>query len=232
MAQVKQKNLEEAKAAVGRAAAELVEEGMVIGLGTGTTARYLIDALAERCRQGLTIQGVATSEASLARAIAHGIPMLDIDEAGQIDLDFDGADEIDPEKRMIKGGGGALLREKMVATFASEMVVLIDESKRVGKLGRAPLPIEVVPFGHFHLEERLREMGYEPTLRRTDQGDPYTTDNGNYILDLKLAQPLEDPEFHHLRLRTLPGVVETGLFLNLAGRVLIGHADGTVTVWE
>ncbi len=232
MTQLDQKNLEAAKAAVGRAAAELVQEGMVIGLGTGTTARYLIDALIERHKAGLTIQAIATSEASQARAAAGGIPMLDIDEIDQIDIDFDGADEIDPKKRMIKGGGGALLREKMVACLADEMVVLIDETKKVAKLGRFGLPVEVVPFGARHIERQLAKMGYTPLLRRTSQGDPYVTDNGHYILDLKVDPPFEDPKHHHLQILSVPGVVETGLFLNLAGRVLVGHADGTVTVWE
>jgi ribose 5-phosphate isomerase A len=219
------------KEAVGRAAANLIEDGMVVGLGTGSTAHFFIAALGERCRQGLRIRGVATSEASLKQAQAEGIPTVSLDELSTlIDLDVDGADEIDHQKRMIKGGGGALVREKIIASTSKEMVVIVDSSKVVDRLGKFPLPVEIIPFGHKATIQKLRDLGYQGVLRRDKSGEIYVTDNHNYIYDIQFPQPTDDPERHDQVIQGIPGVVDTGFFFGLAGRVLVGHPDGKVKI--
>lgn len=221
---------EDAKKAAGRAAAELIENKMTIGLGTGSTAAFFIAHLGQRCRQGLKVAAVATSDLSLRLAQAAGIPLIDVNDIVSLDLTVDGADEIDPQKRMIKGGGGALFREKIIAAMSREMVVIIDEGKKVEQLGKFPLPVEISPFASkatlFHLEE----IGCRGTLRSTASGSLFTTDNGNYIFDVRFPSLLESPELINERIRSIPGVIETGLFLNMAGRVITGHANGTFTI--
>lgn len=221
----------QAKKNVGALAASMVEDGMTIGLGTGSTAACFINSLIQRCREGLKIQAVATSERSYQQGIAGGIPFADINQITRLDLCFDGADEIDPQKRMIKGGGGALLREKIVASMSQEMIVLIDASKQVPQLGAFPLPIEVIPFGISWTLLKIQELGLIGKLREAIDGTPYTTDEGHRIYDAHL--PKESPNLEKLQsqLLNIPGVVETGLFLHLAGRVLIGQPDGTIVEW-
>lgn len=221
--------INKAKAAVGKASAELVQDGMVVGLGTGSTAVYFIDHLASRYHQGLKIQAVATSQRSYDQAKSLGIPLLDINALTHIDITIDGADEIDPKKRMIKGGGGALLREKIIAYMSQEMVVIVDENKVVPSLGAFPLPIEIVPFAFSATLHHINEMGYHGILRKTSER-PYITDNGNFIYDVKLKYPCQDPEKVHADIRSIPGVVDTGFFFNLAGRVLVGNENGKVTI--
>ena len=205
------------KRAVGYHAAECIEDGMIVGLGTGSTAHYFIERLSERCREGLIIKAVASSNRSTEEA--HDIPMIDIGEIDTIDITVDGADEIDAQKRMIKGGGGALLREKIVASASREMIVIIDESKYVDHLGGVPLPVEILPFGQKATLRHIHELGYHGKLR------DFTTDNGNHIYDITTNVPKKA----HTDLIVIPGVVETGFFSGLAGRVFIGHADGSVT---
>lgn len=219
-----------AKQAVGMTAANLVEEGMVVGIGTGSTAAYFIDALAQRCRDGLSITGVATSKASAHRAQQGGIRIVDLDSIAAIDVAIDGADEIDSKKRMIKGGGGALLREKIIASIAREMVVIIDETKMVDHLGTFGLPIEIVPFGYTHTLRHLNELGYRGHLRKRKDAEPYLTDNGNYLCDLEFDGIISNPEELDRTLHQIVGVVETGLFLEMAGRVVIGYSGGRVEV--
>jgi len=216
-----------AKEAAGKAAAELIEEGMTVGIGTGSTARFFIEALAQRCRDGLQIRGVATSRGSHKLAKEAGIEMITVDEVKEIDIDVDGADEIDPKKRMIKGGGAALLREKIIASFAKEMIVIADASKQVDQLGAFGLPVEITPFGHTLTLKQIEQMGYRGALRTIHSGELVITDNRNYIIDLLFPQKIDDPEQVHRELSLLPGVVETGLFLTQAGRILIGQPDGT-----
>ena len=218
------------KRVVGVAAANMVEEGMMIGIGTGTTAACFIDALIARVRKGLSIKAVATSEESAGHAQSGGIPLLDIDAISSLDLAIDGADEVDPQRRLIKGGGGALLREKIIATLADEMLVMVDDSKLVDKLGTFGLPVEIVPFGYTHTLRQIQELGYKTTLRLGNGKEPYRTDNGNYLADISFSGLLDEPEMDDLVLRKIPGVIETGFFLGVAGRVLIGHADGTVDI--
>jgi ribose 5-phosphate isomerase A len=219
----------EAKRAAGRAAAELARSDMTIGLGTGSTVVHTLDRLGERIRTGLRIRGVSTSEATAARAREAGIPLCDLADVEQLDLTIDGADEIDPQKRMIKGGGGALLREKIVAAAAREMVVLVSENKLVDRLGRFPLPVELLTFGWKQTLRALERAGVAPALRRNRDGGHYLSDNGNLIADCALGV-IDDPPGLEQRLKAIPGVAEVGLFLGMAGRVYVGRSDGSVRV--
>lgn len=219
-----------AKEAAGKAAAAIVESGMVVGLGTGTTAAFLIAHLGRRCQQGLKIKAVATSQQSLELALVSGIPMEDPNAVEQIDITIDGADEIDPMKRMIKGAGGALLREKIIAHMSREMVVIIDSKKQVQQLGQVPLPVEIVPFAYPGTMHQLSLLGFKSTLRRTKTGQPYVSENQNYLIQVTLPFPCDNPEVVNQQIRMIPGVVETGLFLNMAGRIFIGHEDGHVEI--
>lgn len=225
-------SIAKAKKIVGEKAAAMVEDGMLIGLGTGTTASFFIASLINRCRSGLKITAVATSRASEKQAREGGIPFADINSLTSLDICFDGADEIDPQKRMIKGGGGALLREKIVATMSGEMVVLVDESKLVDKLGSFPLPVEICPFAFTATIARIEELGYKGKLRMVGANQKHITDNGNYIFDIKLSPHSPEPSQIHISLISIPGVVETGFFLEEAGRVLIGKNNGEVEIWS
>lgn len=220
------------KEAAAKAALPLIRDGMTVGLGTGSTAAYFIQHLIEKVRAGLKIQAVATSRRSEQLAQEGGIPLLDINAIENIDLTIDGADEIDSQRRMIKGGGGALLREKIIATHSREMVVIVDESKIVDRLGKFPLPVEVIPFAWKLTQRTIGKLGYSSDLRKNSDGSPFLTDNQNYILDLRMNATNDAPELMHAELKNIPGVVETGLFLRLAGRVFIGHGDGSVELWS
>jgi ribose 5-phosphate isomerase A len=219
------------KEAAGKEAAQLIKDGMTIGIGTGTTAAFFIKHLAKRVQDGLEIKAVATSERSYDLAAKLGIPMINIAELTHMDIAVDGADEIDPEKQMIKGGGGALLREKIIDSMAEEMVVIVDETKCVKQLGKFPLPVEILPFGYAATLEKLAKKNLKPALRRNAKGAPFVTDNSNYIADLHL-NAIENPEELNLALHLIPGVLETGLFINMAGRVVIGHPNGKTTLLE
>lgn len=219
-----------AKMAAGKAAAELVQEGMLIGLGTGSTAFFFIEALGKRCREGLKISAVATSQQSSRQAQLAGIPIEDPDTITTLDLTIDGADEIDHHKNMIKGGGGALLREKLLAHSSREMVVIIDETKLVDQLGTFPVPVEIARFAYHTTLERLKSKGYYGILRLTRDNAFYITDNGNYIVDIQFNAPITAPIEIHESLKGITGVLETGLFFNVANRVVIGYLDGFVKV--
>lgn len=214
------------KKRVGTFAAELIEEGSLVGLGTGSTAYFFIERLAERCHSGLHIQAVASSHASYELAQKKGIPLADIDTLTHIDITVDGADAVDPQKRLIKGGGGALLREKIIATMSKEVIIIVDDSKLLKTLGSHPLPVEIVPFATQATKHQIEALGFTGTYRKTLDGSPFITDNHNLIFDI--TSPLSSPELVHTALMQLPGVVETGLFFNLATQILIGHADGTI----
>lgn len=218
-----------AKQAAGYAAADLIEDGMLVGLGTGSTAAYFIERLIQRTKEGLSISAIATSQRSEQQAREGGIPIIDINTVTELDITVDGADEIDHQKRMIKGGGGALLREKIVASMSREMVVIVDEKKVVDQLGAFPLPIEVVPFAHPATLHKIQKLGYKGAFRKQENGNFYVTDNGNFIIDIHLGRD-SNPEKDNDTLRNIPGVVETGFFFNLAGRVIVGHADGSTNL--
>ncbi|MCB8819993.1 ribose-5-phosphate isomerase RpiA [Microvirga rosea] len=218
-------------------AAALVTDGMRLGLGTGSTAAFFVAALGARVRAGLSVVGIPTSEATLDQARREGIPLTTLDETPELDLTVDGADEIDDDLRLIKGGGGALLREKIVASASRRMIVIADGSKRVGRLGRFPLPIEVVPFGlratQVAIEKLLEtlEMSGELHLRRTADGTPYITDGGHFIFDAHLKR-IDKPNVLASTLNNLPGVVEHGLFIGLATGAILATGQGLVELGQ
>ena len=218
-----------AKRVAAEAAAKLVEDGMLVGLGTGSTVRHLVVALGRRVREGLRIVGVPTSTETEALALTHGITLAE-PEGAAIDLAIDGADEVERGTlRLIKGLGGALLREKIVAEASRRFVVVADASKLVATLGaRAPLPVEVVRFGQNATARRLADLGGRPVLRRDAGGLPFVTDGGNVIFDCAGFAPIRDPFTLQRQLRSIAGVVETGLFMDCAERAVIGAADGSV----
>ena len=215
------------KQMVGEEAVKYIENGMVIGIGSGTTAAYMIQALAQRLRQGLSIVGaVPTSEATAQLAGTLSIPLTDLDTHPQLDLDIDGADEIDDQLRLIKGGGGALLREKIVAATSRRFIIIADSSKLVRQLGHTfPVPVEIIPFARTPVQLQLQALGAQINLRRKD-GQVFHTDNGNLILDCFFPGGVNDPQTLHTSIKSIVGVVETGLFLNMAERAIIGSANG------
>lgn len=219
------------KALSGRKAAELVEDGMTLGLGTGSTVHFVLLRLAERVRsEGLRVRGVPTSVDTERKAREWGIPLVDLCAVESLDLAIDGADEIDPAFRMIKGGGGALLREKVVASLARRVVIVVGENKLVERLGSTfALPVEVVPFALPSVQRAIARLGCDPRERRKD-GAAYRTDNGNAVLDCAFARGIPDAEELDRRLHSIPGVVESGLFLGLAHVLIVGRSDGVVEV--
>jgi ribose 5-phosphate isomerase A len=225
------------KRAAAERAAALVTDGMRLGLGTGSTAALFIAALAERVRGGLSVVGVPTSEATRAQAEREGIPLTTLDDTPELDLTIDGADELDGGLRLIKGGGGALLREKIVAAASRRMVVIADGSKRVERLGRFPLPIEVIPFGlgatRRAIAAALERSGVqgELRLRSAANGEPVATDGGHFILDAHLGR-IDAPEALAAALATIPGVVEHGLFLGLATGAVLATDAGLVEIGD
>ncbi|WP_310550004.1 ribose-5-phosphate isomerase RpiA [Paenibacillus glufosinatiresistens] len=211
-------------------AVQYVQDGMKVGLGTGSTAYWAIAKLGERVAEGLRITAVATSVASEEQARGLGIPLLGFGEIGRLDLTIDGADELNDRLELIKGGGGALLREKIVAMNSDRMIVVADESKAVPKLGRFPLPVEIVPFAWEWTLNSIRALGCTPELRKS--GDQlYRTDNGNYIADCRFGEIASAPQLADA-LSRIPGVVEHGLFIGIASLAVIGHSDGRIEVKE
>ncbi len=209
----------------------MVQGGMRLGLGTGSTARYFVELLGERVRAGLDLVAVPTSEATRAQAAAAGISLTTLDETPELDLTVDGADEIAPDLTLIKGGGGALLREKIVASASAQMVVIADESKWVSMLGRFPLPIEIAPFGAAATRRAVEAANAEvgcpgPVgLRKAKNGQIFVTDGGHWILDAQL-QRIPDPRALAARLCKVPGVMEHGLFIGLAQAAIVAGPDG------
>jgi ribose 5-phosphate isomerase A len=216
-----------AKKAAAMAAAELVSDHMVVGLGTGSTAQFLVSILGERVRAGLNIIAIPTSEATRQQALAEGITIVGFAEQQRIDLTIDGADEIaEGTLDLIKGGGGALLREKIVASASDRMVVISDDTKMVGKLGTTfALPVEIVPFGWEATVSRLRDRGPRVQLRMGKDHAPYLTDGGHYIADCRF-DAIEDPAALERDLDTIVGVVETGLFVGIAAEAFVAGAGG------
>ena len=224
---------EERRRAAEAALAE-VRPGMKLGLGSGRTAEYFVRALGERVRTGLSVIGMPTSVRTAELAKAEGIPLTTLDAEPELDLVVDGADEVDPELRLIKGGGGALLREKIVATASRRMVVVVDAAKMVEALGAYPLPIEVVPFGatpvRLGIERLVSRLGMSGTMAwRQAAGGPYRTDGGNHILDVSVGR-ISDPERLARELDMMPGVVEHGLFIGLASLVIVAGGDGVTRI--
>jgi len=217
------------KRAAAARAVEFVRPGMRLGLGTGSTAKHLVDLLGERVRGGLDIVAVPTSEATHQQAVSCGIPLTTLDETPALDLTIDGADEISPDLTLIKGGGGALLREKIVASASARMIVIADESKCVDVLGRFPLPVEIAPFGagatRLAVQAVLRAQPGMLTLRKSKDGHAFVTDGGHFIVDAALGR-IEDPREVARALSAVPGVMEHGLFVGMASTAVIGGPDG------
>ena len=218
-----------AKRLAAEKAVEYVKNGMVVGLGTGSTATWAINALGEKVKAGLDIQAVASSIASENFAKQYGIRLIDFSELNVIDITIDGADEVDPQGNLIKGGGGALLREKIIAYNSKGFIVVVDESKLVTTLGKFPLPVEVVPFGVDLTLLQLSKLGCEAKIRQKD-GKEFITDNANLIADCSFGH-IADPVGLNTSLLLIPGVAECGLFLYpKVTQVVVGYTDGTVQI--
>ncbi len=215
------------KEAAARASLRFVQDGQVVGLGTGSTAAFFIKLLGERVKSGLKIQGIPTSERSRELALSLGIPLTTLDECQDIAVTVDGADEVDPQLRLIKGGGGAMLREKIVASATRQLVIVADSSKQVPRLGKFPLPVEVIRFAGALVEKRIAALGAEVQLRRCADGKPFVTDENNHILDCRFGEII-DADGLARKLSDMPGVVEHGLFIGMASVVLFARGNEIV----
>lgn len=211
------------KKAAGEKAAEFVRDGMILGLGSGSTVYWLLKRLGERVQEGLTIKGIPSSLRTEGWAKEFNIPLTDFSEVQDLDLAIDGADEIDPDFNLTKGGGGSLLREKLVDIQAKKLIIIADESKLVQQLGKFPLPVEVVPFGWEATAKRIAALGATPVLRKRD-GQVFVSNNSNYILDCQF-QSIPNPDELHKQLKLLLGVVETGLFIDMTDTVIIAGKE-------
>lgn len=217
------------KKLAGEKAVEFVEDGMVVGLGTGSTVYWTILKLAERIKEGLKIQCVPTSKDTEQLAIKLGIPLVNFSDYTTIDLAIDGADEVNPSLALIKGGGGALLREKMIASISERFIIVVDQSKFVQRLGTFPLPIEVIPFGWELTKKQIDKIGAMNPSLRLKNNTPFKTDNGNYILDCFMER-IDKPEDLTIQLNMIPGVVENGLFIHMCDTAIIAGNDGTIEI--
>mgnify|MGYP006127607373 FL=1 len=225
---------DQAKFVAAKRACEFVEDGMKLGLGTGSTAAWMVRCLADRIdKEGLKVKGVPTSNRTADLAKELGIETISLDQAGQLDLTIDGTDEFDENLNLVKGGGGALLQEKVVAAASDKMIVIADTGKSVNQLGKFPLPVEVLGFGinssQSLVEKLLHSQDVDQSIIKTRMSNnlPFITDEGNYILDLHLGR-IGDPATLNVTLNQVPGVVENGLFVNMCDLILIGDEDGTV----
>lgn len=218
------------KQMVGIESAKYVKDGMTVGLGTGSTAYFMVEEIGRRIKEeGLTITGVTTSKATEKQALGLGIPLKSIDEVDYVDITIDGADEISNDFQGTKGGGAALLFEKIVATNSKENIWIVDESKMVTHLGAFPLPVEVIPYGSEQIFKKMKENNLNPSFRLTETGEKLLTDSNNYIIDLHLEK-IEAPKELATWLDTQVGVVEHGLFLDITNRVIIGTSEGVKTI--
>ena len=215
------------KEAAARASLRFVKDGQVVGLGTGSTAAYFIRQLGEQVKNGLRVRGIPTSDRSRELAHSLGIPLTTLDECQEIAVTVDGADEVDPQLRLIKGGGGALLREKIVASATRQLVIVADASKQVPVLGKFPLPVEVIKFAQALVAKRIAAPGADVRLRNGADGKPYLTDENNHILDCRFGQ-IADPDSLARQLSEMPGVVEHGLFIGMASVVLFARGSEIV----
>ena len=219
-----------AKKLTGEKAAEYIEDGMIIGLGTGSTAYYAIKKVGEMVRNGLKIKAVPTSKETAELAAAEGIELVELADVEALDLTIDGADEVDPDFNLIKGGGGALLREKIVASATEKLIIVVDESKLVEHLGSFHLPVEITPFSWQYTQRMVEKFSCSSEIRKKD-GEIFVTDNGNYILDCDFGK-IEDPLKISVELNKLPGVVENGIFAEMAEIVVVGYNDGHIEVLD
>jgi ribose 5-phosphate isomerase A len=222
-------DLDSLKKAAALKAVEFVRDGMVVGLGTGSTAKHMVIALGEKVRAGMRLRGVPTSQDTAALAKHHGIVLIDTDNRWIIDVAIDGADQVDPGFNLIKGGGGALLKEKIVAASAKQFIVLVDHTKRVPVLGGSfPLPIEVIPFGWGSTAREIETLTRSRVVLRERNGAPFTTEAGNLIVDVHLAC-IDNPQDLEIALNQIPGIVETGLFVGRTNVLIVGTPQGVET---
>lgn len=218
------------KQMVGIESAKYVKDGMTVGLGTGSTAYFMVEEIGRRMKEeGLSITGVTTSKATEKQALALNIPLKSIDEVDYVDITIDGADEISKDFQGTKGGGAALLFEKIVATNSKENIWIVDESKMVDYLGAFPLPVEVIPYGSEHILNKMTAKGYKPSFRLTENNEKLLTDSNNYIIDLHLDK-IETPKELATWLDTQVGIVEHGLFLDITTRIIVGTSEGLRTI--
>ncbi|MGL4772705.1 MAG: ribose-5-phosphate isomerase RpiA [Clostridium sp.] len=214
----------EQKRFAGEKATEYVRDGMILGLGTGSTAYYMIKKIGELVQKGMDLKAVATSKSTEDLARKYNIPLVEIDEIDRIDLCIDGVDEIDKHFNAIKGGGGALFREKIVANLAHKVIWIMDESKLVESIGAFPLPVEILPYGHTQVLRKLKEFSFNPVIRMND-GKNYITDNGNYIVDLHIGESMDINDVYN-KINGITGVLEIGLFINMCNFIIVGTDDG------
>ncbi|KXB03003.1 hypothetical protein AKJ47_02980 [candidate division MSBL1 archaeon SCGC-AAA261G05] len=215
------------KQKAAKKAAELIEKDMIVGLGSGSTVAEVIKILGDR---EIDATFVSSSSATQQLADEQGLSLTSLDGESSLDLTIDGADEVAPDFSLIKGGGGAHTREKIIASAASEVIIVVDKTKLVRELGeKRPVPVEVIPFAQGFISRQLEELGGGPQLRESSTGGPFITDNGNYILDVKFKS-IKDPSELESDLNKIPGVVENGIFTNLAGQILVGHEEGCTTL--
>lgn len=220
-------DLDSLKRATALKAVEYVKDGMIVGLGTGSTAKHMVLALGEKVKAGLKLRAVATSQETAALARQAGIALIDSDNRWTIDVAIDGADQVDPRFNLIKGGGGALLKEKIVAASAKQFIVLVDYTKRVPVLGGPfPLPVEVIPFGWGSTAREIEALTNSRVVIRERSGAPFTTEAGNVIVDVHIAR-IDQPRDLEIALNQIPGVVETGLFVGRTDLLIVGTPDGT-----
>jgi ribose 5-phosphate isomerase A len=224
-------SVDPSQAEAARFAASLIESGMTIGLGSGSTAELFVHRLAERIqKENLRIVGVSTSVSTAELASSLGITLAELDDVAELDLDIDGADEVDPQFQMIKGRGGKLLREKIVAAAARMRMIVVTEAKRVDRLGRHyPVPVEVSSFGISHTERALQELGAQTSIRTDSDGSIVVTDGGNRILDCRF-EPIDDPLNLDIQLHRIPGVLETGIFVGLCDVLIVGRENDVVRI--
>jgi ribose 5-phosphate isomerase A len=222
--------IDDAKRAAGYEAATWIKDGMVVGVGTGSTVFFFIEKLIQKCSEGLKIHAIASSRESAKLIRLGNIPLIEPTGPIKIHITVDGADEIDSQKRMIKGGGGALVREKILASSSEMVVIIIDHTKCVSLLGDKKLPVEIIPFLFQITIDKIKRLGYRGALRLEPNGQPYLTDNGNYIFDIIFDEKRIHPEKEHAALTALPGVIDTGFFFNLAKIVIVGYEDGKVRI--
>jgi ribose 5-phosphate isomerase A len=223
-------DLDSFKKAAALKAVEFVRDGMVVGLGTGSTAKHMVVALGEKVRAGMALRGVPTSQETAELARQSGIPLIDTENRWEIDVAIDGADQVDPGFNLIKGGGGALLKEKIVAASARQFIVLVDHTKQVSVLGGSfPLPIEVIPFGWGSTAREIEHLTKSAVVLRERSGAPFKTEAGNLIVDVHLAR-IEQPADLEIALNQIPGIVETGLFVGRTDILIVGRATGPETL--
>ena len=221
---------EELKKLAGEKAVEYIEDGMIVGLGTGSTVKYTLEKLGEEVKNGLKIKGIPTSVHTKRIAKEKNIPLTTLDENPEIDITIDGADEVDSNLNLIKGGGGALTREKIIAFNSKELIIIIDDSKIVKALGiDFPLPVEVIKFSWAATKKVIEKFGCNVEIRKIMESEPFISDNGNYILDCDFER-IDDPQQLEIDLNCIPGVVENGLFVNLADKVIVGGKQGILTL--